>query len=161
MHHANQLTASAQQLAVNTVANADRPWIGVSHVDAIQPAPGQQMGAVITFLNSGKTPAFDVSVESGTGILSVPPNPPFTIVNTVKNQMVAFPTQEFIVNDKTSTPLSAEQVADIQAGRTWFAIGSNVSYADQYRRRHVTTFCAFYNVTNKTFSTCEKGNTAN
>ena len=96
---ANDLTRDAQKRSDDLMADTERPWVGLNTSEVIGYALGQRVGAKLHILNSGKTPAFNLTIETtinwiAQGAPLIPPsNRPATKPNELASQGVLFPNQ--------------------------------------------------------------------
>jgi hypothetical protein len=174
----NQLTrdAVAQASAANRLTReladrSDRPWVGYSGLDVItRPSPGVPWVVHLTFVNSGKTPAFNVAMDDldsslADGIPSEPvprqdrSNTPSRTLFSGKS--VLFPSQPTIVIFREN-PAHAYEIPP-PAGRVILFWGK-VTYDDSTGKPHTTSVClsvAATLLTNGTANFCSWGNDAN
>jgi hypothetical protein len=73
---ANELTKEAQRRANDIVADADRPWIGVHHIELGDYTTERKINTKLQILNSGKTPALNVTTKINWKVISGLPEAP-------------------------------------------------------------------------------------
>src|SRR4029453_5769501 len=93
------LTRVAQKRSDDLIADTERPWVGLNAADVIGYALGQKVGAKLHFLNRGKTPAFNLTINTNInwivqGAPLVPPSThPAPKPDELVSQGILFPNQ--------------------------------------------------------------------
>jgi len=142
----------------------ERAWFGLTdpqHSPKVEGGKEQQLWS-ITFTNSGKTPARDVVLTSG----SVVTNRPFASLG-LPRALVGNPTIRAgavqpggrRVLPVMVPALTDQAVAAINDGSATLYVFGVVKYADVFQATHETDFCLIYDVAAISFSPCETFNT--
>jgi hypothetical protein len=164
MRHANQLIETAQGLTQETIANADRPWVGIYKMTPINFGVGQRVGAHLVLLNSGKTPATHLHTEPDVTITERYPvdSPPRGVWGGNPSAGgVLFPGQTVDMWPVANNVLTPDQFTRLNEGLTLFVVVSGpITYTDRFGREHSTKFCAYLDYATKAFVACQNGNSA-
>jgi hypothetical protein len=157
MEEANRLTKATQLAAKEDAADADRPWVGVSIIEVPAMLAGGRSQARVMLLNSGRSPALEVTVFYS---FTAPTALPTTEVFPGKRDgpLVILPSAPVDRTLTMETALTPERVAEIRSEKRWFVVRVYVEYKDRIGREHHTGFCGFSNGGN--FSACRVGNYA-
>jgi hypothetical protein len=167
---ANRIARIANGITQENVANADRPWVGLSAAALTNFNVGQQPTLSLTFLNSGKTPALnfystvDLRLVLGSPPSRTPPTGsltwPIMEPTTTASRSAVFPNTTIGSTNISGWALDNVQFENIKSGHTWLVFKARLRYEDTNKRAHETDVCAFYDPSINVFHTCAQGNSA-
>lgn len=103
--------------------------------------------SLLTFKNSGKTPAHEVSVWASSAVavfpLENPPAAPNKTVGEGASMGVIGPGDDFHARFASDIAVTPEERTEVIAGRCAFFVYGELTYTDSFGRARHTTFCRF------------------
>jgi hypothetical protein len=103
---------------------------------------------VLTFRNSGQTPAHDVCVWTSSAIavypMENPPVRPDGVAGEGGSVGIVGPHADFHNEIESDVEVTAAERAEVIAGRAAFYIYGEISYHDSFGKERTSTFCHFY-----------------
>ncbi len=168
MRETNNLTRVAQGRTQEAIVDADRPWVGVDTMDAINVVVGQKAEARWSVLNSGKSPATHLTMRMNVGLFRGRPVDRPSDLPLIQEpvQGAIFPNQRMTINVALPDVLSDDELKRINSGVDTFISWGTIQYLDRINRQHETTICAIYKPGTYrppilgNFEPCAKGNSA-
>ena len=148
-------------------ADADRPWVGLNQIDALSIKRNEKGAVDLILLNSGKSPAFDVTtvfhatVERSGIPLGPPDDSSAPVSSTPTGRLPIFPNQTYRIPAATGGSVTDTDYDGITNGPFSFVVWGTVEYEDTHHIHHTTKVCAYYNVkVIAGLTPCANGNTA-
>lgn len=146
---------------------AERPWVGVTHVDKPTVIPGRPAVFTVTVENVGKTPAFISS--SLIAAVVQPATKPFhpTFRSTPPglpgggSRPILEPGMKIFPSTTPLRPLPAPVVNLIKDGKLILYVYGRINYKDAFGGKHVTQYCIAATRGASGFASCPKYNKAN
>jgi hypothetical protein len=154
----------ALNASVAAARNDQRAWFGVKEITLASPiAKGKPVQISIVGLNTGKTPALDVSL----GEVRVGPSE----TDRSRDFVYSVPDREVVAPNHTDVfyptlTYSDDSIKALLAGTIKIYVAGKVDYRDVFGTTHTTTFCAYYPTDGPTstanhFFNCKNGNSMN
>ena len=137
----------------------NRAWITVINLQMVQPLQENVSNQIaISFENSGKTPAVNVTFHSEaldfTGLNCSGP----TVKAPYKSSMILGPAEKASNNNYVFL-FPKECVAELQSGKANLYVRGSISYDDVFGEHHISRFCGqFEGVTTGLLTFCQNGN---
>jgi len=146
----------ANALTKDIQARAERPLVGLDHIDFVNYVPGMRMGAEVYMINAGRSPARITDQDIHIGIVEgdIPAEPPKTeqILPLpykrhvlYKSQGIALPSQPLRSRVLFDDSLPAEVFNNLRSGIASFVVWGKISYIDRFENPYTVEFCGVYN----------------
>jgi hypothetical protein len=136
-----------------------RAWISLSMREEMQYTAGQSVTTNVQLLNTGKTPARHIRIETGLQKLATQDAPDLTFGSKTAqaygtvgavfpNQPpIPIPAQWMLPTKDHKEPLvgiiSNQDIQDLRAGKIYFVVYARVKYTDIFGIERTTRFCQF------------------
>jgi hypothetical protein len=133
------------QAATQTFNLGERPYVSSVEGKIIDLTLGKQPSAAVTFKNNGRTPAYNVTVETTiAGLLSaLPENPNYG--NIPFHSTFFLPAGgQFVQTVASDTVLTDKHIDAINNGVMYVYVFGRGTYYDGLKRRYDFKFCFFY-----------------
>ncbi|MEO5924185.1 MAG: hypothetical protein ABIR70_10190 [Bryobacteraceae bacterium] len=157
------IVASAKKaldVSVEAAHLDQRAWLSVkeTNIDGIGPnRPSTEVEMV--FVNTGKTPAFDIHVVTQVEWVQVPQRPILKFSEgDATDVSTLFP--DGISGSSVIVKLTEEERARIRSGKTRLYVAATIWYSDIFAKRHITEFCTFYDIEPEGLAACPFHNSA-
>jgi hypothetical protein len=161
---ANELTREAQKQTRSIIADTERPWVGINHIELADYALGKKMGVRLHIFNSGKTPGISVFPQIYIGLVNdIPLEPPRqTFPLRYEAKVILFPNQTMIFPAFLENALSQDTFNSLESGTLSFIVWGKITYLDRFEHNHTTNICEMYNIKINpgVVSSCTTGNSA-
>ena len=163
-----QLRATQEQTRILQAqhVNDTRAWVTVKGANLTQFREGQPITALIVFLNSGKSPALNVTIHNNIQLRDSPvPIPmPLTPANALAlapSIGVAAPQGEFGNSITSKGILIAQNIEDIWQNKKRLYVWGRIKYDDIFKQQRSTDYCLVNKVGTTNFDACPNNNSAN
>lgn len=139
---------------------AECPFIALKEINGKIVAVGQQLVVETTFVNAGRTPAFDLTVESRIAfrdqpLLEDPTYPPAETQASVGTLTPGLQTRQLVT---TKRPLSQEQLDAVNGKQIFLYVYGRASYKDAAGRPFTMKFCSYYFPELRALANCPQHN---
>jgi hypothetical protein len=155
---------TAIQASIDASRNDQRAWFGIKEITLANPLVlGKPVQISIMGLNTGKTPALDLSAtEIRVGPSETERNRDF-VIHTPDREVVAPNNTDVFYATVT---YSDDSIRAIMAGTIHIYVRGELKYRDVFGLSHTTTFCAYYPTNGPPsvsghFFNCKSGNSMN
>lgn len=159
-----EVSREANKIAREISFNSERPWLNLE-IDSIRPPEKNQDWIVHTNLvNSGRSPAIEVTVNIEFSISNSPFNFP-NLPNPCKgpcqtNTVFPGPSSWGYAPKIPASIMTEDELLKIKDGKRVLVFRSRIDYVDAYGLSHVTYGCRWYDFAKSSFTTCNGGNRA-
>jgi len=151
-----RIAQNANTLTREIQTRAERPLIGVDHIDFVNYVPGMRMGAEVSMINAGRTPARITHQDIHIGIVEgdIPSEPPqakkilplpYKKHILYKSQGIILPSQTLRSRVLFEEPLPIEIFNNLMSGIASFVVWGNMTYIDRIENSYTMEFCGVYN----------------
>jgi len=154
----------ALNASIEAARTDQRAWFGIKEITLANPlAVGKPVNISILGLNTGKTPALELSMEEIRIGPSETARDRDLVIKGIDREVVAPNNTDLFYETAT---YSDESVKGIMAGVIPIYVRGSLEYQDIFGATHVTTFCAYYpangppTATGRFFN-CKTGNSMN
>lgn len=140
-----------------------RAWFLPVQGTEIRLEPGQPFVTPMRWRNSGKTPAFDVKMLCGVGVLGTSeaflPDYGTKETESSGSRSMVGPGQE-VPQPCSSNGLTAEQIAALTSGSSRLYVYGKANYRDVFGEERHTTFCTWWDIARAGLNACPTYNNA-
>jgi hypothetical protein len=159
---ANAAEKSAK-IAQDAFVLGERPFVTLVNVDNEKLEEGKPLKVTVKFVNTGKTPAINVSSITVLRISSqdLPENPDYPIP-IMQSRSIISPSGVLEANpNPNNSIIPSREIPLINEQKRWIYVFGKVEYDDLLKQHHFTKFCGRYNPKSGLFEDCPTHNSFN
>ena len=163
-----QAAEASSKTAAKSLVVSERAYVSAGSV-ATEPKIGEKFKVTNTFMNSGKTPAIELSMTGFFGITrsAVGPEESYrealaavTLNDKVSSRTIIGPGQSSSQTIESKEPMSDLEMLQINSGLSIAYAFLEVKYTDTFGRHHTTFSCSRYEPERKIMVACRTMNKA-
>jgi hypothetical protein len=143
-----------------TIKITERAWVGIHAVSA-QVEIGKPIITTVEFINTGKTPAINLTTRAvGEAVVKNSP-PDYTKEGySIDSKGIVYPQQKIRISlkDSTQPPLNQVGFDQVEKGDALIYVHGRVNYSDVFGKDHWFTYCFLYEPDRKTVSAYKEHN---
>lgn len=152
-------------ISQSQLVNQTRAWITVKAASYEEIEEGKEINYTVTFVNSGNSPALNLTTHIECEISNTPVQPPreFTVRDNNPSKAVVGPGGTFLAggSDNDNTILTEELVEKIKRGDLSIYVWAVVKYDDIFGQQRETGYCGTNRLGTTYLDICRDGNYAN
>jgi len=153
----NSQTAILQSQLVND----HRPWISFKEAARTVTKEGIPLSIGLTFMNTGNSPALDLTIKAAVEIRDKPlPTPLPAIRKKATHSRGVIGPQATCLHPIDITNVTEKHLANLQSGAELLYIWGHVNYKDIFGKQHQTTFCMHTEPGSPNYVACGNNNYA-
>ncbi len=152
------------QLAEDSLRVQERPWVGIARLTGS--FDELQLKAVVSFMNFGKSPAFDITLKSSWRTVQPLPSQLYPLALLSGGSKAVLMPQGTKEAEAATYKLSPRDAAFVSQGVEKIYFFGEITYKDMFShkdpgsRPHSTRFCGYWDPKSKGFLDCSEYNEA-
>jgi hypothetical protein len=165
---ASEASANAAEKSARTAEASftigERPWVMVKGASYAEIKAGQAPTAILTIINTGNTPAFNVTTDTMIAFRNTPVPAPMPITITpgqVGSKSSIAPKADMNIIISHRELMTNELIKNLYENNYRLYVWGKIEYEDIFKRRHKTEFCGVQRMGTLNFDLCDGNNTAN